>query len=303
MEAYPERGCLLSAGEDKTVVVWLVNPCISECLTKQMSLYCGQPHVYLAVLGPRLALTFEEPASGTYSLMHFNFTDQTQTDHPPREEHLDHFTGLCVCPDLEVFVSSSLDGTVHIWNEENRLISTLQLNAVPECIAYSGFGEVLLGIRGSLYKMNCAKFLPRYYQKMLFYTYHGDLLPDLPITKTDESPKTQTVERVQNEEHESLVNLSRDLAALLQGTVKCTKPKPPSTKETRKEAFNRYMKMIYGLPYNIKGDLEDSFDPDMYSFDPVPYTKPCDVPAIAEDVSPKINIPVQVEKKKIKVTI
>uniref|UniRef100_A0A673AVL2 Uncharacterized protein n=1 Tax=Sphaeramia orbicularis TaxID=375764 RepID=A0A673AVL2_9TELE len=162
MEAYPERG------EDKTVVVWLVNPCISECLTKQMSLYCGQPHVYLAVLGPRLALTFEEPASGTYSLMHFNFTDQTQTDHPPREEHLDHFTGLCVCPDLEVFVSSSLDGTVHIWNEENRLIRLDLLNAVPECIAYSGFGEVLLGIRGSLYKMNCAKFLPRYYQKMVF---------------------------------------------------------------------------------------------------------------------------------------
>lgn len=30
--------------------------------------------------------------------------------------------GLCVCPDLEVFVSSSLDGTVCIWNEENHLI-------------------------------------------------------------------------------------------------------------------------------------------------------------------------------------
>lgn len=30
--------------------------------------------------------------------------------------------GLCVCPELEVFVSSSLDGTICIWNEENRLI-------------------------------------------------------------------------------------------------------------------------------------------------------------------------------------
>lgn len=30
--------------------------------------------------------------------------------------------GLCVCPDLEVFVSTSLDGTVCIWNKENQLI-------------------------------------------------------------------------------------------------------------------------------------------------------------------------------------
>lgn len=42
------------------------------------------------------------------------------------------------------------------------LSRTLQLNAVPECLAYSGFGGTLfLGIRGDLYIMNCEKFLPR----------------------------------------------------------------------------------------------------------------------------------------------
>lgn len=45
---------------------------------------------------------------------------------------------------------------------------TLQLNAVPECLAYGGFGgELFLGIRGDLYKMNCAKFLPHKYQQMV----------------------------------------------------------------------------------------------------------------------------------------
>lgn len=43
-----------------------------------------------------------------------------------------------------------------------------------------------------------------------------------------------------------------DLEALHQGTVKCKKGKPPSTKQTRKEAFNRYMEIIYGLPPNNK---------------------------------------------------
>lgn len=32
----------------------------------------------------------------------------------------------------------------------------------------------------------------------------------------------------------------------------CKKGKPPSTKQTKKEAFDRYMKIIYGLPYDIK---------------------------------------------------
>lgn len=54
------------------------------------------------------------------------------------------------------------------------------------------------------------------------------------------------------QEHDSLATLNKDLTALLQGSVNCRKGKPPSTKETKKEAFDCYMKIIYGLPPNIK---------------------------------------------------
>lgn len=43
-----------------------------------------------------------------------------------------------------------------------------------------------------------------------------------------------------------------DLSALVQGTVKCKKGKPPSTKKTKMEAFDCYMKIIYGFPHNNK---------------------------------------------------
>ncbi|GLD53105.1 WD repeat-containing protein 97 [Lates japonicus] len=117
VQVYPENDCLLSTGEDLTVVVWRVNPYVRECLSQQLSLHCGQPQVYLAALGPHLALTSQEPDSAIYSLMHFNLLNQSPTGRPPREGHLDHFTGLYVCPDLEEF----------------------QSNAVPECLAYGGF--------------------------------------------------------------------------------------------------------------------------------------------------------------------
>ncbi|XP_032360017.1 WD repeat-containing protein 97 isoform X3 [Etheostoma spectabile] len=315
LQVYPENGYLLSTGEDMTVVVWKVYPYIQECLTQLLSLHGGQSPVYLAALGPKLALTFQEPNSGTYNLRHFNLLNQSETS-PPKEGHSDPFTGLCVCPDLEVFVSSSLDGLVCIWNEENQLISTLDLNAVPECLAYSGFGvELFLGIGGDLYRMNCAKFLPHNFQKMLLYTYRAEPLPDMPIIENQKhSCKIKNASPGRDEEKELLAITSRqkqyvssvtldmdmdmDLAALLQGSVKCQKGKPPSTKETKKEAFDNYMKIIYGLPLNIKVDLGDTFDPDELE---IPYDdKPWILPTLQKKVhhDAKLKVPVNVEKEK-----
>lgn len=54
------------------------------------------------------------------------------------------------------------------------------------------------------------------------------------------------------QENEGLVISNKDVAALLEGSVKCKKGKPPSTKATKKEAFDRYMRMIYRLPPRIE---------------------------------------------------
>lgn len=89
-----------------TVVVWKVNPYVQECLTQQLSLHCGQSPVYLAALGPKLALTFQEPNSGTYNLRHFNLLNQSQKC-PPKEGHSDPFTGhpnVFVCVPTESIV-------------------------------------------------------------------------------------------------------------------------------------------------------------------------------------------------------
>ncbi|CAG5896062.1 unnamed protein product [Menidia menidia] len=113
MQAYPEEHCLLSSGEDLTVVLWRVYPHIKECLTQQLSVPCDQPQICFAALGSQMALSFQEPSSGSYRLR------------------------------------------------------TLQLQAVPQCLAYScSGGQLYLGIGGDLFKMRCAKFLPTNYREM-----------------------------------------------------------------------------------------------------------------------------------------
>ncbi|KAM4534081.1 WD repeat-containing protein 97 [Odontesthes bonariensis] len=316
MQACPENHCLLTSGEDLTVVVWRVYPYVEECLSQQMSLQCDQPQVYLATLGSQLALTFQELSSGSYRLKLFNLLDQT--DYQPREGHSDHFTGLCGIPELMVFASSSLDKTLCFWNEENQLIRTLQLQAVPQCLAYSRFGgQLYLGIRGDLYKMRFTKFLPHNYRERLHCTHGAELLPDTPIpvdketysqtnTSKDEEEMLQAIANNRvliggMKQQESLVTTNMDLEALFQSSVKCRKEKPPSTKQTKKEAFDRYMNIIYGLPLINKIEVEDIFDPAKYSVCPeTKYVRPRNLPRIKQDVRPrrKEEIPVNVEKKK-----
>ncbi|KAI4878222.1 hypothetical protein NFI96_006130, partial [Prochilodus magdalenae] len=72
-------------------------------------------------------------------------------------------SGLCACEKLRVFASCSQDGTVRIWDEENRLVRTLELHAEPECVEFGGErGELLVGIRGDLYRIPCSYALPRH---------------------------------------------------------------------------------------------------------------------------------------------
>lgn len=42
--------------------------------------------------------------------------------------------------------------------------------------------------------------------------------------------------------------LNMDLKALVEGTVRCKKAKPPKTQQIRKEAFKNYMNLMYDFP-------------------------------------------------------
>ncbi|XP_023828155.1 WD repeat-containing protein 97 [Salvelinus sp. IW2-2015] len=306
LQADPENSYLLTVGEDKAVLVWRVFPYAQECLSLHLNLFCGHPPLYLTLLGPLLAIAFQDPDSATYSLVHFSLLNQSRTDHPPSEDHLDCITGLCVCHQLRVFASSSQDGTVRIWDEDNRLLRTLQLSAEPECLAYSGQrGDLLLGIRGDLYRIRCAHLLPHDFQLRLLSTEMSDPIPDLPISSTStRTSKTKTVvspipekqpngkqDMTKDPEYEALLARNRDLASLQEGTTERRKRKPPTTLKTRKEAFDRYMRIIYSQPLDIKIGDEDMFDLHAALFPPkLPDRRPFTPPTLRNGFFPNPNL-------------
>ncbi|KAJ8387184.1 hypothetical protein AAFF_G00159960 [Aldrovandia affinis] len=272
--ADPENSYLFSTGEDRTVSVWKVCPFTPECLSLYLSLSCEHAPVRLASLAPQLALAFQEPDSTTYSLVHLCLETQSRTDHPPSQDHLDSITGLCVCPDMGVLASSSRDGTIRIWDDENRLLRTLQLNAEPECLAYCGQrGGLLLGIRGDLYRIPITQLLPQDLHLQLLCAKQFDPIPDLPITQarteanTDRSVSSvgdeeqcSQAEKASNTDYAALVVRSRDLETLQQRALESRKKKPSNNRRTKKEAFARYLKLVYRDPLKIELPVEETID-------------------------------------------
>ena len=45
-----------------------------------------------------------------------------RSNHGPEDDHTEHVTGLTACPKMKIFASSSMDGTVRIWDEYSQLL-------------------------------------------------------------------------------------------------------------------------------------------------------------------------------------
>lgn len=129
------------------------------------------------------------------------------------------------------------------------------------------------------------------------------VLPALPRELYDPTRGT-TFSNVTSQKEENVTSLSlsprSDLKSLIEGKVKCTNPCPPSTEKTRKEAFSRYMKIIYRVPYNIKVEFEE--DSDEITFEPEYYfNTPHTFTAVDDKPAPKIFTPIiKVKEKKKK---
>lgn len=72
--------------------------------------------------------------------------------------------GLCCCPTLQLYASSSLDCTIRIWTAENRLLRLLQLNGAPQALTFcSNSGDLVLALGSRLCLVPHRLYLPTSY--------------------------------------------------------------------------------------------------------------------------------------------
>lgn len=90
-------------------------------------------------------------------------------DHSSDSDHMDDVTGLTSCSKMRLFASCSADGSVRIWDEANRLLRVIKLNATPTSIGFcSQKGDLIVGIGKHLHKISYASCKKAYGSTILF---------------------------------------------------------------------------------------------------------------------------------------
>ncbi|XP_015426863.1 PREDICTED: WD repeat-containing protein 97-like [Myotis davidii] len=218
---------VVSSGGDLTVKMWRMFPYSEESLSPLRTFSCCHPALALCALRKNIMVAFEDPDSATYGLVQFGLRSSQRYDHRPQDDHLDHITGLCCCPTLKLYASSSLDCTVRIWTTENSLLRLLQLNGAPQALTFSSNnGDLVLALGSRLCLVSHGLYLPTTYLVKKLCQKPPDGLDDLPLPLT-------TQESLTSVQLQRLASLhggpgTSHPAALAQGLAVC--PQGPSRK-------------------------------------------------------------------------
>ncbi|KAL4234274.1 hypothetical protein ACF0H5_005924 [Mactra antiquata] len=202
-------------------------------------------------------------------------------DHEPGDDHSESITGLSACVRLKLYASSSLDGTIRIWNETNTLVRLLKLKAIPHSVSFcSSRGDLLVGIGNHLHKIPHYAYLPKSYMFRMVSMKFGPSKSERPIpedetalrkmTKNDrsriknsqasfkystftdiltpeEEEEINREKRIKEKAFNLLLDRENELSKIRDGDL-CSKRKPKPTAKTKKVAFTQYMKMFYDKP-------------------------------------------------------
>ncbi|XP_060134186.1 WD repeat-containing protein 97 isoform X1 [Zootoca vivipara] len=294
---YPTQMCIISAGADRTVKMWRVFPYTTECLVPLLSFSCASPALHLCSLGETLAVAFQDPQTATYSVVYYNLMKQTRSEHKPEDDAQDNITGLCCCPNLKLVASSSRDGSVKIWDIENKLLRHLKMNTIPESLAFANhWGDLLVGLERHVFLIHHNKYLPNHYKMKLLCARFLEPLKGIPLPISDahfEALVKENVRRLKQdqplEEIESpvpggrrmalqesgvlrdiharteglsqMADRDQDLELVQKGKASVAKKLRP-TKEMKEEAFEKYLKIFYKPQPKIEIPEEDTFNAD-----------------------------------------
>ncbi|XP_056603190.1 transcription initiation factor TFIID subunit 3-like [Triplophysa dalaica] len=169
----------------------------------------------------------------------------------------------------------------------------LQLNAEPECLAYcEESGDLLLGITGDLYRISYTQLHSQRNDK---WDSDSDLPTSCIPTKSYKCRKDNCVAKKDSPERlkdtfmldfGALTARHKDLESLRKGEVECRRRKP-ATVQTKQEAFNNYMRLMYMKRPDIKIPEEDMFDVNAELFPPkLPELCPLTPPSFSEGFFP-----------------
>ena len=99
----------------------------------------------------------------------FNIEKVTEIhEHSRSEDHVDKVTCICSIPTYELFITSSKDGVIKVWNVSNALIREIVFTEPIMFLAVLGrCGDILFGIQNRVDMIKAKNYLPPGYHELI----------------------------------------------------------------------------------------------------------------------------------------
>ncbi|OWF56397.1 WD repeat-containing protein [Mizuhopecten yessoensis] len=290
MIANSKEDQLISAGKDNIIKVWRLYPYAQEALAPLLLFYCKYTPIHMTMLKTNLCVAFQDHSTATYSIVIYNLKDRNLFEHQPEDDHTDSITGLTSCQRMKLYASSSLDGTIKIWDEQNNLIRHLKLKTMPYSVGFcSSRGDLLVGIGPHLYRVPYQVYLPKTYMFKMVSMKFTDPKPE-PIVELNEKlvKKLSKREFTRLKKSHSAFNYVNKGSSLAQPTVKYYSERD---RDVLNEAFlsrmSREVSMVKPTTELIQAITKEQPPVVSELTTPVPQTKP-ETP-VAKAPSPEVQ--------------
>ncbi|KAJ8681324.1 hypothetical protein QAD02_017111 [Eretmocerus hayati] len=156
---------MVSLGQEKCVKVWRVFADLSQPLALYYAIYFVEPISHIASMGDILCISKSSQKSKQHQVVMENMTDRVRLIHSSDVDHAARITEMITSETLHICVTSSLDKTIRVWDQENSLSKTLEINLCVEIITFSSdAGDIIFGKGRHLYKIPHESYLPPKYR-------------------------------------------------------------------------------------------------------------------------------------------
>ncbi|KAI9204830.1 uncharacterized protein BJ171DRAFT_598856 [Polychytrium aggregatum] len=169
---------LITGGADELIKICTLEPMSSELIQVKVSIKAGFIPRLISISDNAVAATSDDWSIHMFQFnLHRNESRKMPT-HLRSDDHTDAVTAICPIPMLGLFISSSRDGTLRLWDSFNTLIREVQFTQPLEAVCVnSERGDILVGIQNRVDIIQYSLYLPPGY----IATVQSLEFPEMPV--------------------------------------------------------------------------------------------------------------------------